>query len=190
MNFGALLARRALVGRDDELAALRTLHTEGGPLVAVVHGVAGAGKSALVRAFAAEHEQVTFVDGRAIEPTPAGFLVATGETPRRAGDTVPGHDAAPAAPRLLVIDAAERLRLLDDWLRHVYLPSLPETTRVVIATQPWPWMTTLKMPPPASLPRPLIGLMSQESDESNARMLVPLTDSPSPFSCITTQSAP
>lgn len=131
MTFGALLAKRALVGRDDELAALRTLHEPGGPLVAVVHGVAGSGKSALLRAFAAEHGDATPVDGRAIEPTPAGFTAAA--------------PAAPGAPRLLVIDAFERLRLLDDWLRHSYLPSLPETTRVVIATRQAPgavWRAT------------------------------------------------
>lgn len=129
MNFGALLARRVLVGRDAELAALRTLHEPGGPLVAVVHGVAGTGKSALLRAFAAEHERgVTVVDGRAIEPTPAGFTEAAGE-----------H------PSLLVIDTFERLRLLDDWLRHSYFPSLPEDTRVVIATRDAPgavWRAT------------------------------------------------
>jgi hypothetical protein len=128
MTFGALLARRTLVGRDDELAALRTLHAEGGPLIAVVHGVAGAGKSALLRAFAAEHERYTLVDGRAIEPTPAGFTAASG-----------------AEPELLLIDAAERLRLLDDWLRHTYLPSLPASARVVIATRQAPgavWRAT------------------------------------------------
>ncbi|MDA0185210.1 winged helix-turn-helix domain-containing protein [Solirubrobacter phytolaccae] len=122
MSFGALLARRPLVGRDAELAALRTLHTPGGPLVAVVHGVAGTGKSALLRAFAAEHDHVTVVDGRAVEPTPEGFLAAAGETP----------------PQLLIIDTFERLRLLDDWLRHTYFPSLPETTRIVIATRDKP----------------------------------------------------
>ncbi len=73
--------------------------------------MAGTGKSALLRAFAAEHDDVTVVDGRAIEPTPAGFI---GGRRRR-------------IPDLLVIDTFERLRLLDDWLRHTYLPSLPET---------------------------------------------------------------
>lgn len=128
MSLGALLARRALVGRDAELAALRTLHVPGGPLVAVVHGVAGTGKSALLRAFAAEHEHVTFVDGRSIEPTPEGFVAAAGE-----------H------PRLLVIDTFERLRLLDDWLRHTYFPSLPLHTRIVLATREKPgavWRST------------------------------------------------
>ena len=44
-----------------------------------------------------------------------------------------------------MIDTFERLRLLDDWLRHAYLPSLPETTRVVIATRDAPgavWRAT------------------------------------------------
>lgn len=129
MNFGALLARRALLGREAELAALRTLHAPGGPLVAVVHGVAGTGKSALLRAFAAEHAAgATVVDGRAIEPTPQGFLAAAGED-----------------PGLLVIDTFERLRLLDDWLRHTYFPSLPAHTRIAIATRDKPgavWRAT------------------------------------------------
>ena len=55
-TLGALLAERrgALVGRDAELAALRELFDDDGPLVAVVHGVAGSGKSALLRAFRSE----------------------------------------------------------------------------------------------------------------------------------------
>ena len=44
-TFGALLAERraALAGRDSELAALLGVHEPGGPLAAVVHGVAGSG---------------------------------------------------------------------------------------------------------------------------------------------------
>ena len=52
-TLGALLAERrvALAGRDAEMAALLALLEDDGPLVAVVHGVAGSGKSALLRAF-------------------------------------------------------------------------------------------------------------------------------------------
>src|SRR5687767_859506 len=81
-TFGALLAERrdAVVGRDGELAALLGLLDGDGPLVAVVHGVAGAGKSALLRAFAAQAAErgaaVVAVDGRGVEPTPDGFLAA------------------------------------------------------------------------------------------------------------------
>ena len=39
---------------------------------------------------------------------------------------------------MLVIDTAERLRLLDGWLRLEFLPSLPAHARVVIATRDAP----------------------------------------------------
>ena len=132
-TFGALLAERraTLAGREDELAALATLLDAGGPLVAVVHGVAGSGKSALLRAFGAEAAErgaaVVAVDGRAVEPTPQGFLAA-----------VEPALAAADGPVVLTVDTAERLRLLDGWLRQTFLPSLPEHARVVLATRDAP----------------------------------------------------
>ncbi len=132
-TFGALLAERraTLAGREDELAALATLLDAGGPLVAVVHGVAGSGKSALLRAFSAEAAErgavVVAVDGRAVEPTPQGFLAA-----------VEPALVAAAGPVVLTVDTAERLRLLDGWLRQTFLPSLPEHARVVLATRDAP----------------------------------------------------
>jgi hypothetical protein len=132
-TLGALLAERraTLVGRDDELAALAALFDDDGPLVAVVHGVAGAGKSSLLHAFRAEAAQrgagVVAVDGRGVEPTPQGFLAAV-EAPL----------AAVEGPVVLMLDTAERLRLLDDWLRLTFLPSLPAHARVVIATRDAP----------------------------------------------------
>ncbi len=132
-TFGALLAERraAVVGREDELAALLALLDDDGPLVAVIHGVAGSGKSSLLRAFgseaAARGAVVVAVDGRAIEPTPQGFLAAV----------EPGLEAADG-PVVLLVDTTERLRLLDDWLRLTFLPSLPEHARVVLATRDAP----------------------------------------------------
>ena len=132
-TFGALLAERraTLAGRDDELAALATLLDPGGPLVAMVHGVAGSGKSALLRAFVAEAGErgaaVVAVDGRAVEPTPHGFLAA-----------VEPALAAADGPVVLTVDTAERLRLLDGWLRQSFLPTLPEHARVVLATRDAP----------------------------------------------------
>jgi len=126
-TLGALLAERraAVVGRDAELGCLLD---DAAPVV-VVHGVAGAGKSSLLRAFRAEATRrgatVVAVDGREVEPSPHAFLAAVGE-----------HD--PAAPVVLLIDHAERLRLLDGWLRLTFLPSLPAHARVVIATRDAP----------------------------------------------------
>ena len=131
-TFGALLAERraALVGRDAELAALLGVLDGDGPLAAIVHGVAGAGKSALLRAFRVEALErgaaVLGVDGRAIEPTPQGFTAAVGE------------DLGGPGPLVLVIDTAERLRLLDGWLRKDFLPALPAHVRVVLATRDAP----------------------------------------------------
>ena len=89
----------------------------------VVHGVAGSGKTALLRAFRAElTARVVSIDGRGIEPTPQGFVAAIGD-----------HEFD-----VLVIDTAERLRLIDGWLRLEFLPSLPAHARVVIATRDAP----------------------------------------------------
>ena len=132
-TFGALLAERraTLIGREDELAALAALLDDDGPLVAVVHGVAGTGKSALLRAFRAEAGErgaaVVAVDGRGVEPTPQGFLAA-----------VEASLAGVTGPVVLMVDTAERLRLLDGWLRLTFLPSLPENARVVLATRDAP----------------------------------------------------
>ncbi len=136
-TLGALLAERraAVVGRDDELAALLDL-LEDGPVVAVVHGVAGVGKSALLRAFTSAATErgaiVVAADGREVEPTPDGFLAAV-----EARVDAALRDAA-GGPVVLAIDAAERLRLLDDWLRKTFLPALPAHTRVVLATREAP----------------------------------------------------
>jgi len=131
-TFGAVLAQRraAIVGREAELAALLGLLEDGGPLAAVVHGVAGSGKSALLRAFRAEAGArgvaVAAVDGRAIEPTPQGFAAAVGSRLEAGG------------PVVLVVDTAERLRLIDGWLRQDFLPALPAHARVVLATRDAP----------------------------------------------------
>jgi hypothetical protein len=141
-TFGALLAERrgAPLGRDAELATLLGLIEAGGPLAAIVHGVAGAGKSALLRAFRAEAAArgaaVVAIDGRAVEPTEHAFRAALAD----------GHAAAPhggrpgpgAPPTVLVVDAAERLRLIDGWLRQELLPSLPAHVRLVLATRDAP----------------------------------------------------
>ena len=132
-TLGTLLAERraTLVGREDELAALAALFDDDGPLVAVVHGVAGSGKSSLLRAFMSEAAErgaaVVAVDGRAVEPTPHGFLAA-----------VEASLAAVDGPVVLMVDTTERLRLLDGWLRLTFLPSLPENARVVLATRDAP----------------------------------------------------
>src|SRR5215470_87025 len=72
----------ALIGRDWERAALLELVERDMPLVAVVHGIAGVGKSMLLQAAAvdarARGTRVVALDGRTFEPTERGFLSSLG----------------------------------------------------------------------------------------------------------------
>ena len=129
-----------LVGRDPERATLRRLLDEDGPLVVFVHGIAGVGKSALVRAFATEARArgaiVLQFDGGAIEPTERGFVA--GLVDAIGGDASgPGEAAARLAGLgervVLVLDAYEVLRPLDPWLRETFVPVLGDNVRLVLA---------------------------------------------------------
>jgi adenylylsulfate kinase-like enzyme len=135
-TFRMLLDARAaeLPGRERERAAIAALGRDERPLVLIVHGIAGVGKSALLRAAAhdAREQGVTAVllDGRAIEPTEQGFLSALGE--ESVGDAAAALARVPGRV-LLLLDAYERLQLLDFWLRVVLMPALPASVRLVLA---------------------------------------------------------
>src|SRR6478735_9210411 len=112
-----------LIGREQERAHLRDLLTPGvGPLVVVVCGPGGIGKSALLAATVAELAlPQLMLDGKLVEPTPSGFLAATateiGSGPL-ASCAQAGRALGARGVRLIVIDSFERLNLLDGWLRN------------------------------------------------------------------------
>lgn len=133
----------ALVGRDRERAQLAGVLDDGAPPVTVVHGLAGVGKSALLRAFAvdarARGARVVWLDGTTIEPTPQGFLdgfaAATGAEVVDVGGVA---RVLASTPTVVVLDAAERLRLIDSWLRVTVLPALPVGATFVAAIRELP----------------------------------------------------
>jgi hypothetical protein len=129
-----------LVGRDDELAVLRRLLSDEGPLVVFVQGLAGIGKTALVEAFAIEarasEATVLHLDCRSIEPTERGFLDALAE--RTGGRLLTAEDAAGRlgdlrARVVLVVDTYELFRVLDPWLRQSFVPALSDNVRLVLS---------------------------------------------------------
>ena len=136
----AISAGAELVGREAELAALVRVLEDDGPPVTFVHGIGGIGKSSLMAAFAqrvrALGATVVLLDGRATEPTQQGVLTALRaaiggqfETPEAAGERL----AALPGRVVVIIDTYELLRLIDTWLRQVFLPTLPDNVRLVLA---------------------------------------------------------
>jgi hypothetical protein len=135
----------ALPGRDRERTVLLELVEREQPLFAVVHGIAGVGKSALLRAFAGDARErgarVLEVDCRTVEPTESGFLDALGrvlDVPLgSAGDAADALAALPGRT-VIVLDPYERFRLLDTWVRLRLVPVLPARVRILLADRDAP----------------------------------------------------
>lgn len=131
------LAERAtqdFVGRTAELALL----LDTGCPVVHVHGIGGIGKSRLLDAFAAAARArdtvVVRLDCRVIEPTERGFLDALGAAIGRevaSADQVAERLGALGGRVALTLDHYEVFRLLDTWLRQVFVPSLGEEVRLL-----------------------------------------------------------
>lgn len=131
---------RRFVGRVGELSLVREALTDPERAVALLHfhGPGGVGKTALLDAIeavagACDHEVIR-LDAREVRPTPAeveeGLRARAGAA---AGQSL--VDALAGRRVVLVLDACERLRAIDDWMRRVALPSLPADTFVVAASR-------------------------------------------------------
>jgi hypothetical protein len=146
-------AEGSVVGRDRELACVIAQLAPDGAVATFVHGIGGIGKTSLLAALGPKLEsagaRVARLDGRAIEPTPHGFLRALSE----ALGVHSLHDVEAAAAAFdtdarvtaVVVDEYDRIRLLDSWLRHQLLPALPARTRWIFAGRFAPraaWLTT------------------------------------------------
>ena len=133
-------------GRERELAELESrLVDDRGPAVIFVHGMSGIGKTSLLdalerRAQLAGSRLLRF-DCEAVEPTPRGVLHALGE---RLSRELPSIEAAAQAlldlgGRIaLAFDDYQSFRLIDAWLRQVFVPALPGHVRVVLFSRAAP----------------------------------------------------
>ncbi|GEM_PF-665618 len=154
-RLGDILKRRALesfIGRTEEKTILLSLLEENGPLAVFVHGIGGIGKSSLLEAFSEEARargaMVVHLDCRSMEPTERGFLnelstsigIEVG-TPEEATERL-GHLRQRV---VLVLDTYELFRIMDTWLRQVFIPTLPGNVRVVLCGREAPvpaWLTS------------------------------------------------
>jgi hypothetical protein len=183
-----------VVGRDAELARLTGLMEIDGPIVAFVHGIAGIGKTTLLRTFAERARgtgaRVIEIDGTSIEPSAGGFgselAVAIGLGASATQGEVDERMAGFGGIVVVVIDSYERLRLLDTWLRQDFVLHLPPGCRVLIAGRDRPllgWSIAFDRPS-AFLDLALGGLADVDAfamlgptwlDDPNARTIVRLT---------------
>lgn len=132
-------ARENFVGRAKELGTLLHILDHDGPFVTHVHGIGGIGKSRLLEVFGEEARSrgaaVVRFDCREIEPSERGFLR---ELSAGIGGRVDTPEMAAArleklgARVILALDTYEVFRLMDTWLRRVFVPTLPENVRVLL----------------------------------------------------------
>lgn len=143
VHHGKTLENRStevIIGREVEIDLLLSSLRGNAPSIWYVHGIAGIGKSTLLRTFASEAFQrgwpVIWLDGRSIEPTTAGFLKSVSEHTGR--DVVVASLTMTFAENqstAIIIDNYESLTLLDTWFRQVLVPALPNSVRLFLAAR-------------------------------------------------------
>jgi hypothetical protein len=127
------------MGREHELSLFRSALASDEPPWAVlfVHGPGGVGKTTLLDAYVRVAQGMgvssAFLDGRTVDPSPAGFRIALQSAMGLMPSDDPCQAFSPERDSLLILDNYEYLAPLDTWLRDEFLPGLPARTRVVIA---------------------------------------------------------
>ena len=135
----ASVRQQRFVGREREIDAFRAALVADEPSFAVWHinGPGGVGKTTLIQEFSRiardAGRRVMQIDGRYVEPTPAGLLLAVGQAIQTSRVDLTDVIAQWPEGALLFIDTYELLADLDDWLRDTLLPQLPSRSLAVVA---------------------------------------------------------
>ncbi|MEZ4667235.1 MAG: ATP-binding protein [Anaerolineae bacterium] len=147
--------------------------------VLYIFGPGGVGKTTLQQEFSEMCAQLEtpclYLDARHIEPVPEAFYGAMRHSMHlEANDSV--HEVLGVAYRyVIMIDTYETFLPLDDWMREVFLPQIPENTLVVLAGREAPNQQWRADPGWQSLMRiiPLRNLAAEDSIDYLLRRQVP-----------------
>lgn len=135
----------SLAGRHEELERLKAFATGHEPLVLHLHGIPGIGKTHLLDALAAtigNEIPIVRIDARWCEPSPAALCRAIS---RELGIPESDDPATVAAglsiaskPTLLIIDSYQSFRLIDSWVRQVFLASFGDRVHTILSSREAP----------------------------------------------------
>lgn len=141
-------AAQGIVGRTREVTHLCDLFAKKAPLVVHLHGITGIGKSTLLDAFAglASKRKIKVIrfDCRLIEPTERGFLHELGTAlgvENHSLKKLSGQIGKLNRRVVIALDHYEVFRLMDTWLRQVFIPALGRGVRVLLAGREAPSIT-------------------------------------------------
>src|SRR5215475_2820323 len=139
-------AIEALAGRRAELERLEFFALGDEPLVMHIQGIPGIGKTHLLNALAAniggKGVFVIRIDARWCEPSAAALCRAIcreiGVSESEDSAVVTSSLSNRAKRTLMMLDSYESFRLLDSWLRQVFLPSLGDNVRTILSSREAP----------------------------------------------------
>lgn len=119
-----------------ELEYLTTIFAKDGPDIVAIHGIAGIGKSTLLREFVKNSTaKIIFFNCQLIEPTPSAFKKAFIEILEMENQSLQIIANKITQQTVVLLDKFESFRLLETWLRRDFMAIMHGKVKLIFATR-------------------------------------------------------